>query len=1073
MALTLQQLISPDLLGAANRIFAGMKQTIPVYIHESPGKVLIGGGAAGPQEIQTLAIDSKIKPWMISIIEKIDEIIDLDFYFSPTANASKINIYLDTLIEIGGGGTTLGLTLNNEYRRSSWWEIVLNGPPLLNNDEYFRFAFVHELGHVLGLEHPFDGSDGDIGGERFGDPDANVTVMSYTKPAEGWPDFYAPADLAALASTWGLETEYKDWLIRDGKGTELLLERGIAENRLKLFITGDKLVGAAPLVPAPPKLETTNNKIEFQLIGLIEQAHWEYSWDGGVNWEQGSGSNLSLLKSSKEQLNLRQKDRWGRFSPENLLLIEPGMITTVTPALILPASTDKTKYIQPIAAARNGEQYLLWSMDKRIAAQTELAEAIRAAIMEINAVINLDFKEIQWHESNTHEPGALQLFFSHELDEQIAHEQIASGLLNLQRKLKSTQIAGTELILEDRITIQLTDSITTNNMGYALLHGICKVFGLQSTAEPLNPNTTVMAQLKKAKLENPINKLTDLDRKALALLYDQETGNSNESANSSELNSGTAIISINSPIVGFRSGTNMENISIIEVPIQREGNLSTRIKLGLNTYGEESIIILEPWQKETRWKFEIPSGKSRKIKLKTLLPIHAELSQETIMELEIDLHKLEFAMTNAEIINHKWQKNTYKVLSQAGDILITWNLDTNLEEKWGKVMRRLIKEIDEASGIQFLEVSSDNQLLQWEFKASNNQKFEQEYIYTKKLIAGKSYNNSGRWLVHLGEDPKEITKSSEIDISLEQLLLQELLLKLGLEKPEQTNDGDYYNRTPVYPEDSALFNKNIQLVSQHETTIASLQKIDRSALEILHGKNSEKSPSKLDFPGIKLNMINTEYGQWLSNNGVESKLQFEITRNDNIQLESRIVIANEKLGIAKEISMAPGEIKTTVNLGIPYETTAISEPFTLHILSGGNNPTNSKLNHELIGGVPILGKQILADPITGWNLDFNGDKQFSFSLEGLMLMRFSLGTFPGSSLTAGMTQTMQKMNNQNQQLVSNEYDAGDARRWLESGLTLGILDQNKNGKLETFEDILTNKTQNVAILESINRYGLS
>ena len=224
MTLTLQQLVSPDLLGAANRIFAGTKEAIPVYLHESPGKVLIGGGAAGPQQIQTLAIDSIIKPWMVSTIEKIDDIIDLDFYFSPTVNASKINVYLDTLIEIGGGGTTLGLTLNNEYKRSSWWEIILNGPPLLNNDEYFQFAFVHELGHVLGLEHPFDGSDGDLGGERFGDPDASVTVMSYTKPADGWPNFYAYADIAALVSIWGLETKHQDWLIKKADGVELLLK---------------------------------------------------------------------------------------------------------------------------------------------------------------------------------------------------------------------------------------------------------------------------------------------------------------------------------------------------------------------------------------------------------------------------------------------------------------------------------------------------------------------------------------------------------------------------------------------------------------------------------------------------------------------------------------------------------------------------------------------------------------------------------------------------------------------------------------------------------------------------------
>ena len=1073
MALKLEQLVSPDLLGAANRIFAGTTQGIPVYLHENPGKVLIGGGAAGPQEIRTLAIDSKIKPWMVSTIEKIDEIIDLDFYFSPTANASKINIYLDTLIEIGGGGTTLGLTLNNEYRRSSWWEIVLNGPPLLNNDEYFRFAFIHELGHVLGLEHPFDGSDGDLGGERFGDPDASVTVMSYTKPTGGWPNFYAPADLAALASIWGLEKKNKDWLIRDTKGTELLLDRGSAENRLKLFISGDILLGAAPAIPPAPRLEITYNKIEFILVGLIEQAIWEYSWDAGVSWEQGNGSSLILLKSNKQQLNLRQTDRWGRVSDENLILIEPGKITYVTPELILPASTNRTKSLKPITATAEGDQYILWSMDQSITAETELSKGIRAAIEEIDGVIDIDFKEIKWDELFRYKPGALQLLFSSELDSAISVEPAASNLINLQRKRMSKQIAGVELILEDRMRIQLTNLINENNISYALLHGISQTFGLEPTAEPLNPSTTLMAQLRTSTTVKPINQLSNLDRKALSLLYERETERNNKSDDSIKLNAETAVISMKNPKISFREDNKMESISIIEVPIQRSGNLGTRIAMGISYGDKENLIVLEPWQNEFSYKFELSSGKIKKLNLEAQLPIHAELSGGNLKGFEIDLHRLEFGMNSVEIINNKWQKNNFKVLGEAGNILITWNLDASLEEKWGRVIRRLINEIDESSNIQFIEVSSDNKLLQWEFKASNNQKFKHEYIYSKRIIAGQPFENEARWVVQLGEDPREIIKSSTIDISLEQILLQEILLKLGLEKPEDTSDGDKYIRTPVYPEDSALFNKSIEIIPDQETSRASLQKLDRSTLEILHGKDSGKSPSKLDLPGIKLNRINAEPSQWLSANGIERELQFEITRTDNNQLESRIVITNEEIGIAKEINMAPGVTSTTVSLGIPFKTNTITDQFALHILSGGNNPINSKLNYELTHNLPSPSKQIKADPITGWNLDFNGDNQFSFSLEGLMLMRFGLGTFPGSSLTAGLPQTMQNKTNQNTQLVASGYDAGEAQRWLESALRIGILDQNKNGKLDTFEDILTSKIQNIAILENINRYGLS
>ena len=1072
MALTLQQLVSPDLLGAANRIFAGTKEAIPVYLHESPGKVLIGGGAAGPQQIQTLAIDSIIKPWMVSTIEKIDDIIDLDFYFSPTVNASKINVYLDTLIEIGGGGTTLGLTLNNEYKRSSWWEIILNGPPLLNNDEYFQFAFVHELGHVLGLEHPFDGSDGDLGGERFGDPDASVTVMSYTKPADGWPNFYAYADIAALVSIWGLETKHQDWLIKKADGVELLLDHKSAEARIKKFFSGDELLGPAPPKPLPPKIIATNNDMKFQLMNVDEQSRWETSWDAGLNWEEGSGSNLIMIKNHKQQLNIRQKDRWGRVSDENIILIEPGNITDVTPELILPASTDRSKALRPITATVEGEQTILWSMDQSISDQIEIIKGIRAAIEEMDAAIDIDFKEIKWDESFKDKPGAIQLLFSSEIDSTISAKMAASNLINLQRKRISTQIAGIELILEDRMRIQLTNLLNEANIGYALLNGISQTFGLEPTVEPLNPSTTVMAQLRESTTIGPINQLSNLDRKALSLIYDPESNKNNNSDNLIELNGGIAVISIENPKISFREGSNMESISIIELPIQRSGNQSTRIAMGISYYDKENLIILEPWQNQSSYKIELLSGKLRNLNLEAELPIHAKLSGGALNEINIDLHKLEFGLNSAEIVDNKWQNNDFKVLGEAGNILIPWGLDERLEEKWGRVIRRIINEIDESSGIQFIEVSRVSKLLHWEFMASNNQKFNHEYIYSKEVIAEKTFNNEARWVVQLGEDPKEVFETSGIILNLEQNLLQNILLKLGLEKPEYISDGDKYIRTPVYPEDSALFNKNNGINPDQETTRASLQKLDISALEILHGKNTGKSPSKLDLPGIKLDRINAENSHWLSANGIEREIQFEITRTDNNQLESRMVISNEELSIAKEINMAPGVTSTTVSLGIPLETNTISEQFALHILSGGNNPDNSKLNYELTGSLPSPNKQIKADPITGWNLDFNGDNNFSFNLEGLMLMRFSLGTFPGSSLTAGLPQTLQNNTNQNTQLIASEYNAGEAQKWLESALRIGILDQNKNGKLDTFEDILTSKIQNIAILENINRYGL-
>jgi len=72
----------------------------------------------------------------------------------------------------------------------------------------FGPIFLHELGHVLGLEHPFDDSDGDcmISTERFSAKSAHMgqTLMAYREdPNDGPLDFYTATDIQALLKIWG------------------------------------------------------------------------------------------------------------------------------------------------------------------------------------------------------------------------------------------------------------------------------------------------------------------------------------------------------------------------------------------------------------------------------------------------------------------------------------------------------------------------------------------------------------------------------------------------------------------------------------------------------------------------------------------------------------------------------------------------------------------------------------------------------------------------------------------------------------------------------------------------------
>ncbi len=180
-------------------------QFIDIYLHSQGGEVEVGGGVFGVQTISSLEISRKEQLFFEDLISFVDDRLNIDFRFVGNPKHCDLSIYFDKEIVIDDGNV-LGLTVSNSNTNRSWWEIFINKPAFSSNQNYLYYALVHEFGHVLGLEHPFNDKDGDVWMDITSPWISSYpeeTAMSYRSPMnESWPETFSENDWRALTSIW-------------------------------------------------------------------------------------------------------------------------------------------------------------------------------------------------------------------------------------------------------------------------------------------------------------------------------------------------------------------------------------------------------------------------------------------------------------------------------------------------------------------------------------------------------------------------------------------------------------------------------------------------------------------------------------------------------------------------------------------------------------------------------------------------------------------------------------------------------------------------------------------------------